>query len=141
MPSMYCQSLPWYYSVGWRESGCKVPAFIVQLQSDSPDIQVRAESSRFQLLKLNSPMCVGKWYFFHRYNKFQHIFRCQQECWAEGRGNAKLEAPAARLGNAGIAGTSKALITDETYFCLFCLIFDSSCIILKRKKSSYVCLF
>lgn len=60
--------------------------------------------------------------FFHRYNKFQCVFRCQLECQAGGRGDAKFEAPAARLGSARIAGTSKALITDETYFC-FILFF------------------
>lgn len=27
----YCQALPWYNNIGWRESGCKVAGVIVWL--------------------------------------------------------------------------------------------------------------
>lgn len=48
------------------------------------------------------------------------------------KADAVFQAPAGRLGTAGIAASSKALIVDETYS-YFLLLLTVSCIILKRK--------
>lgn len=62
-------------------------------------------------------MCIDKWYFFMDAVNVSTFSNVNRDVGQGGRENARLEAPAARLGTIGIAGTSKALIADEAYFC------------------------
>lgn len=109
MVSQVCSDTVYCQSLPWSDSS----AFIVWSQVDSPDVQVRVKSFGWQLLKLSSAMCVDRRYFF-----IVLTFSCQASdhwnCW-------NFQSTYHRL-----------------HLLLLLVIFDSSCMIWKRKKCLYM---